>query len=800
MSARAPDVAVRWRGSRAAGPLATGALTLIGACLAMELWKAKLGVPLRYTQVDDSKFYFMLVKGIIDHGWYQTNANLGAPFGQQLYDFPQGADNLNFLLIRGLAVFSSNWALVTNLFFLGTFPLTGLAAYHSFRQLDVSRAPSSVCGVLFALLPYHFYRHESQVLLSAYYSVPLTAYLFIALVSGKPLFEARVRSNPRTALDAGPLGRLSGRSVLTVVTCVVIGSAGLYYAGFALVLLPAATIIAAVGGRGRRALRSGLVVCVLVGATLAVNLSPSIAYGSRHGPNPQIKRTPIESEQLGMRLSNLLLPVQGDRIPGLSTVSAKYAAATSPGYCESCNETLGVVGAGGFLVLCLVGLTALVGVAGTAAAGRMAWQARFRPAALGVAVAFGIGTIGGVSGLIAYFVTPDLRGWNRLSLFIAFYSLLAVGMLLDGARRRLRRRSQARSAAGGGGGPTATGLRRVRLGWVALLVAVLGIGSVEETSNFYLVSYAAAAREYNSDQSFGRRIESRLPPGSNVLELPYLPFPEGYHVAGVPTTSSSSFTTSYELLRPYLSTTGLNFSFAAIKGRPGDWESAFSAKPLNLAVAGAAAAGFAGIYVDPRGYGTEARRVEAWLRGLLGAGPIVSSLDDAWFFDLRPYARKLAASVSAADLAALRAATLYPLQATCGSGPAELELTNPGTRPVMAALSATLQNGVAGGTEIVIGFPGGATERRAIASTRPTSLRRRVILPPGTSTVSFSTPATATLPQTPDGNIVITDATLTDSAFDAVRQFEAIPARTPPETGIVAPSCSVQSEASSPPL
>jgi hypothetical protein len=798
MSAQAPGGDPRRRGSRAAGPLATAALTLIGAFLAMELWKADLAVPLRYAQVDDTKFYFMLVKGIIDHGWYQTNSNLGAPFGQQLYDFPQGADNLNFLLIKVLALFSSNWALVTNLFFLATFPLTGLAAYLAFRQLDVSRAPASVCAVLFALLPYHFYRHESQVLLSAYYSVPLTSYLFIALVSGKPVFTARRRPDRPTPIGARVLGKLSGRTLLSVGTCVVIGSAGLYYAGFALVLLPAATIIAAVGGRGRRALWSGLVVCVLIGATLAFNLAPSIAYGSRHGANTQITRTPIESEQLGMRLSNLLLPVQGDRIPGLSTVSGKYAAATSPGYCESCNETLGVVGAGGFVILCLVGLTALVGVAGTAAAGRMAWQARFRPAALGVAVAFGIGTIGGVSGLIAYFVTPDLRGWNRLSLFIAFFSLLAVGMLLDGAQRRLRRRRpQAPSAVGG---RKTAAERRRRLTWLGLLVAVLGVGSVEETSNFYLVSYSAAAREYKSDQVFGRRIEARLPAGSKVLELPYVPFPEGYHVAGIPTTATSSFTTSYELLRPYLSTSGLDFSFAAVKGRPGDWESALSAKPLNLAVAGAAAAGFAGIYVDPRGYGTEAPRVEEWLQGLLGSGPIVSSLDNAWFFDLRPYAGRLAARTPAGDLAALRQATLFPLQATCGSGPAELELTNPGDRPAAAVLSSTLRNGVAGGTQIVIGFPGGATERVTIASSQPTLLRRRVILAPGTSTVTFSTIATATVPQGPDGNVVISDSTLTDSAFDAFARFTAIPGRTPPQTGVVAPSCSVQSEAGSPPL
>ena len=64
------------------------------------LWRGDLGVPLRYTPVDDTKFYLMLVKGIVDHGWYASNPSLGAPFGQQLVDYPQGADSLNLLLIR----------------------------------------------------------------------------------------------------------------------------------------------------------------------------------------------------------------------------------------------------------------------------------------------------------------------------------------------------------------------------------------------------------------------------------------------------------------------------------------------------------------------------------------------------------------------------------------------------------------------------------------------------------------------------------------------------------------------------
>src|SRR5271156_4472036 len=108
--------------------LLVGFVSVVCAAWVLHLWQADLAVPLRYTPVDDTKFYLMLVKGIVEHGWYSSNSSLGAPFGQRLVDYPQGADSLNLLLIRFLALFSSNPALIINLFFLATFALTGFTA------------------------------------------------------------------------------------------------------------------------------------------------------------------------------------------------------------------------------------------------------------------------------------------------------------------------------------------------------------------------------------------------------------------------------------------------------------------------------------------------------------------------------------------------------------------------------------------------------------------------------------------------------------------------------------------------
>ncbi|MEA2354277.1 MAG: hypothetical protein QOD61_406, partial [Solirubrobacteraceae bacterium] len=762
----APAEASGSRGRGFAGGAAAVILTSVGAYLGLQLWRARLNVPFRYEQIDDTKFYLALVKGILEHGSYLHNPSLGAPYGQVLYDFPQGADNLNLALIRVLGVFSSDAGLVTNLFFLATFPLTGLAAYCAFRGLRLGPAVACVCSILFALLPYHFYRHESQVLLSAYYAVPLGAYLFLSLFGPNPPF-ARRANGPR------PLAWASGRSIATVAACVVIGSAGLYYAVFAVLLLLGGAVVALVARRGAGSILAGVVAGAAIAITLGVNLAPSLLYTARHGSDPAVVRRAIETDQLGLRLSDLVLPVHGHRLPGLGNVNARYGAESSPGYCESCNETLGVVGAVGFVLLCLVGLGACAAAAaGPEGVRRIDWQRPYRPAAVGAALAVGIGTIGGISGLIAFLVTPDIRAWNRISLFIAFFSLLAAGVLLETAGRRLR------SGRRGSG-------RRAGVGAGVLLAAVLVVGWLDETTPTFVVDYGGSGSEYASDQAFGRTIQAVMPPGAGIFELPYVPFPEGYHIPGQP--PPSAFGTSYELLRPYLSTRGLRFSFGAIKGRPADWEEALSAKPLDVAVAGAAVAGFDGIYVDPRGYGSVvARRVRARLTGLLGAGPVVSPAGDAWLFDARPYAARLRRTTSPAVLAAVREATLNPLRTDCGPTPAALILSNPGRTPRAATFTASVVGPLPGGAKLLITYPDGAVERRMVGPA-PVRLERRLVVRPGRSTVGFDvlggTPfgAAATTPA-----FVVSEPTLTDGIFARVTASTAAGV---PVAGLVGPPC-----------
>ncbi|HEY7106444.1 MAG TPA: hypothetical protein VH986_08585, partial [Acidimicrobiia bacterium] len=89
----------------------------------LELWDADIGVPLASTRSargvyafePDAPFYQMLAKGGIDHAWFLTNSNLGAPYHQQLFDFPISLDNFNLVGLKVLGTVTGSVGATVNI-------------------------------------------------------------------------------------------------------------------------------------------------------------------------------------------------------------------------------------------------------------------------------------------------------------------------------------------------------------------------------------------------------------------------------------------------------------------------------------------------------------------------------------------------------------------------------------------------------------------------------------------------------------------------------------------------------------
>jgi phosphoglycerol transferase len=320
------------------------------------------------------------------------------------------------------------------------------------------------------------------------------------------------------------------------------------------------------------------------------------------------------------------------------------------------------------------------------------------------------------------FVSNDIRAWNRMSVLIAFFALLAVGLLLDRLSALIRAR-------------TARDRRLARLGpwpgWL-LLVAVFAFGVADQTSRFFVPNFSRDVAEYHSDGRFDAAIQRTLPAGAEVMELPYVPYPEGYqpYMSPAQTLPFSEVTNfEYELGRPYIQSHGLSWSYGAMKGRAANWSAQLAPKPLDLSVTGATAAGFEGLTVDVAGYPGAEAQVRAALRHLLHAPARPSADGSLLFYDLRPFARRLRSTHTAAQLTALRDAVLHPLRLTCAPG--RLTVANPSAGATRATVTARVAGGGRTGTTLTV-------QGRRVAVGANGQLRVPVTLAPGQTTVSIA--------------------------------------------------------------
>jgi phosphoglycerol transferase len=175
-------------------------------------------------------FYQLVVKGTLDHGWLLDNSSLGAPEGLNLRDVPTSDHNFYFLLLRLIGFLTADYALVLNLFFALSFPLTVISSLAVWRHFGLSWLPAILGSLLYTFLPFHFMRGQHHLFLSAYYVVPLTVLVVLWVCSEKLWREGQEQGWLRTNLR-------DHKFIISLLICVLVASTGTYYAFFACFLL-----------------------------------------------------------------------------------------------------------------------------------------------------------------------------------------------------------------------------------------------------------------------------------------------------------------------------------------------------------------------------------------------------------------------------------------------------------------------------------------------------------------------------------------------------------------------------------
>jgi phosphoglycerol transferase len=601
------------------------AATLVMLVLVLQLWNADLRVPFVYDTdegdplvfASDAPFYLMLVEGLIRHGSYLFNPSLAAPFGQELHDLIHGADNLQFGVLWAMGKVLRDAALVVNLYFMATFVAVSVVAFYVYRRLGLARWTAAVVGILYSFLPFHFARGTAHLLLAGYFAVPLACLLMLRVLSDDP---------PFTRTDEGGGWRLalrSKRSLWWLLGCAVIASTGAYYAIIPVVLLVLAAVVDFLARRSWRTVASGAVASAVIAVVLLINISPTLLYWARHGGNDVIAtRGPSETEVNGLKVSQLLLPVEGHRVDTFADFQEKSTRFSV--LIGERGQGLGIIGALGFLAL--LGFL-LADLLSRHRPPPSQTRALLRQSGVITVIAILCGVVSGFSLLFAGAGLTQIRSWNRVSIYIAFFAFLAVGFAIDALIRRLPQMRWRSLVAGG------------------LLAGVLAFGLFDQVSAKDVPDYERLERDWNEDAEYFDAIAEELGPGAEVFQFPWIRFPEpGIIVDAGP----------YDNAKGFLHAPELEWSWGGVEGRPEDWSREISSARVRTMVDGLAAAGFSGILIDRDALFYGPSVVEGQLTRILDEEPQVSPDDRYAFYDLRPYAAELEARLTAEELETLR--------------------------------------------------------------------------------------------------------------------------------------------------
>lgn len=540
----------------------------------LELGEVRLAdYPISY-ESGDTITGLVTVKSMADNGWIYENPFLGAPYGANSYDATTMDIFLN-AMEQILVWLTGNWILAYNLFYLSGYLLAAITAYYALKQLNISVVVAIPASVLYTFLPYHQMRGTGHLFLGMYFMVPIMVLYLYRLMNGELIFHK------------GEKGWFTASNVLRFLALMIMALTGIYYAFFTCFFLCVIILYCLLNKESRRQIRQAVCSIGIIVGTLLISALPNLLYWMNHGKPAAISKGGEGAEIYALKIIQLLLPRQGHRREILMRLRNLYDSAY-PLVNENRMSSLGVFMAAGFVILCLMLFIK----------GRKKEQSNLRIGSVLNLAAILFGTVGGYAVVLSFF-TGAIRCYNRLSIFIAMFSLIAITTVLQLLYEKWFQK-----------------------GWFRLVfgIGMLGImlcGIYDQTVPTDPSIYANYDRSFDADAAFVKEIEAREEEQAMIYQMPYMRYPENGGIHNM---------RDYAHMFGYLHSDTLRWSYGASVGREGDqWMRGVNELPLQDQITAIQEAGFAGIYIDWDAYLEDERTaMEAVLSDHVNANPIVN--------------------------------------------------------------------------------------------------------------------------------------------------------------------------------
>lgn len=584
--------------------LITALLCSLLLLITLELWRMDISAPFLYIGGDDIQHLSSAVKT-------DGKSHIPMPFRQII----------NFL--------THDTTTAYNTYFLLSFVITALTALYVFRWCGVSYFSSIVGSTLFAFIPYNFFRGISHYTLStATFLIPLAIIVILWMLERQSSLFSNPLKNMRQTIGI----------IASILIFIALPYNEIYYSFFACFLLLVGGLYIA-SDRGKLAPFFILVIFVFIATATVVYIQmPKILYVYEYGPNLAERttatilrgRTASEAELYGLKIIQMLLPIAEHRMTAFSELAYRYRSGVVT--TENTMASLGVVASLGFLSLLFVLLFRRK-------------QAREHDrserildllSTLNISLVL-LGTIGGFGAIFALLVTSVVRGYNRVSIFIAFLSLLAFFMIYDNFFKTRIQKALAQKKK------FKTIILKIVYPLLAIIIMILGI--LDQTSPRFIPNYEVIQKAWYDDQRFVQKIEQTVGQNAKIFQLPYMPYPEVPPRHSLPT---------YGLLRGQLHSNTLSWSYgsSAYKGTPADFTyRTIASYPLPKLLETITLLDFKGIYIDRRGYEAEEQKaLENELIQLIGRKAFTNEAGFLAFYDISDYMTTLKKEFTDAEL------------------------------------------------------------------------------------------------------------------------------------------------------
>jgi phosphoglycerol transferase len=708
--------------------LGAAVVSLVGVWLVLGLSRHDMSIPFEYAH--DAFLVNVPIKTMVQEGWWLENSKLGAPLGMDFYDYPSNP-SIHLALLKLMTLFETDSFRLMNYYYLLSFPLIAVCTLAAFRALSVPPIPAVFGALVFTFAPYHFWRGESHMWLACYFPVPLSMIPVIWILRRRRglLFD-----------DTESSGRLkfawrTWPSAAAVGIAAVLGLDFPYYPIFACFMFLVAGIYATVRYSSRLYAARCLALIALVAGFFVLNVTPNLIYSMVHGKNKDpllvSKREWNHAELYGLKIASLVLPAENHPIGLLRKLRSKYEQGTiAPS--EGSAPSLGTVATIGFFIL-------------------LSWlffkQHRGEEdsdhvldamSLLNVATLL-LATIGGFSAVANLLFGGALRGYNRISIYILFFSLVPIVYGL--ARLQLRLNSSRRQIAYAAG------------------IAVVLILSSMETSRYFRIVGKTETAEYESDRKFVRDISDRIGSDAKVFQYPVQNF-LSYHGPAICCDPYTHF-------RGYLHSDTITWSFGAVRGRSASQiQNWIESQAPEQAVRTLALMGFDAVYIDRRLYEDRGQRMENAFKELLAQSPVVSDNERLAFFSLKEFATTLRVENPPQEYEAMKYEANHPVLTEWHGADVEevypddrfrwvrgkktaLRINNFGDKS--RAVEVDFALATAQSTNAMVKISGLGIDEKLHLGTTPVSFRRTLNVPPGIHKVELYCDAEPL--QTPQRNV-----------------------------------------------